>query len=207
MDLGKRSEHGQRHGQRRNIRASKPHGVRWSGSGEQGGHIHERIQKIPVDIDDSVMAPSIGNDIPSSKEARGIPFATRMRSRTETNAHRHGDAPSPRPQPQPTPYFTAAGFDCHPCACTCANMGCVKTSERQRESGRHQEPAETAIRKLTPNSRTVLGYLDSNQEWMNQNHLCCQLHHTPMADPTAMRPPSRSYPQPDLNRCWRRERA
>lgn len=24
-----------------------------------------------------------------------------------------------------------------------------------------------------------LGYLDSNQEWMNQNHLCCQLHHTP----------------------------
>lgn len=25
-----------------------------------------------------------------------------------------------------------------------------------------------------------LGYLDSNQEWMNQNHLCCQLHHTPI---------------------------
>ena len=25
-----------------------------------------------------------------------------------------------------------------------------------------------------------LGYLDSNQERMNQNHLCCQLHHTPI---------------------------
>jgi hypothetical protein len=27
----------------------------------------------------------------------------------------------------------------------------------------------------------LLGYLDSNQEQMNQNHPCCQLHHTPMA--------------------------
>ena len=26
----------------------------------------------------------------------------------------------------------------------------------------------------------LLGYLDSNQEQMNQNHPCCQLHHTPM---------------------------
>ena len=25
-----------------------------------------------------------------------------------------------------------------------------------------------------------LGYQDSNLEWMNQNHLCCQLHHTPV---------------------------
>ncbi|CDZ91910.1 hypothetical protein RHRU231_890008 [Rhodococcus ruber] len=27
----------------------------------------------------------------------------------------------------------------------------------------------------------TLGYQDSNLEWLNQNQLCCQLHHTPMA--------------------------
>ena len=26
-----------------------------------------------------------------------------------------------------------------------------------------------------------LGYQDSNLEWLNQNQLCCQLHHTPLA--------------------------
>ena len=25
-----------------------------------------------------------------------------------------------------------------------------------------------------------LGYQDSNLEWLNQNQLCCQLHHTPI---------------------------
>lgn len=30
-------------------------------------------------------------------------------------------------------------------------------------------------------SRLVLGYQDSNLEWLNQNQLCCQLHHTPWA--------------------------
>ena len=25
-----------------------------------------------------------------------------------------------------------------------------------------------------------LGCLDSNQEWLNQNQLCCQLHHIPI---------------------------
>ena len=29
--------------------------------------------------------------------------------------------------------------------------------------------------------RTLLGYQDSNLEWLNQNQLCCQLHHTPLA--------------------------
>ncbi len=28
--------------------------------------------------------------------------------------------------------------------------------------------------------RSPLGYQDSNLEWLNQNQLCCQLHHTPM---------------------------
>jgi hypothetical protein len=27
----------------------------------------------------------------------------------------------------------------------------------------------------------LLGYQDSNLEWLNQNQLCCQLHHTPLA--------------------------
>jgi hypothetical protein len=26
----------------------------------------------------------------------------------------------------------------------------------------------------------LLGYQDSNLEWLNQNQLCCQLHHTPL---------------------------
>jgi len=30
-------------------------------------------------------------------------------------------------------------------------------------------------------SLLLLGYLDSNQEQLNQNQPCCQLHHTPMA--------------------------
>jgi hypothetical protein len=30
-----------------------------------------------------------------------------------------------------------------------------------------------------------LGYQDSNLEWLNQNQLCCQLHHTPLAAITA----------------------
>ena len=29
--------------------------------------------------------------------------------------------------------------------------------------------------------KLLLGYLDSNQEQLNQNQPCCQLHHTPMA--------------------------
>src|ERR1700753_719652 len=29
--------------------------------------------------------------------------------------------------------------------------------------------------------KTLLGYQDSNLEWLNQNQLCCQLHHTPLA--------------------------
>src|SRR5205823_11081055 len=29
--------------------------------------------------------------------------------------------------------------------------------------------------------QTLLGYQDSNLEWLNQNQLCCQLHHTPLA--------------------------
>ena len=33
---------------------------------------------------------------------------------------------------------------------------------------------------------TLLGYLDSNQEWRYQKPLCCQLHHTPM-DPAPAR--------------------
>ena len=28
--------------------------------------------------------------------------------------------------------------------------------------------------------RTVLGYQDSNLDRLNQNQVCCQLHHTPM---------------------------
>jgi hypothetical protein len=32
-----------------------------------------------------------------------------------------------------------------------------------------------------------LGYQDSNLEWLNQNQLCCQLHHTPMACPDVLR--------------------
>src|SRR6185369_17534456 len=40
---------------------------------------------------------------------------------------------------------------------------------------------------LTPDAlrasahRQWLGYQDSNLEWLNQNQLCCQLHHTPLA--------------------------
>ena len=30
-------------------------------------------------------------------------------------------------------------------------------------------------------SLKLLGYQDSNLEWLNQNQLCCQLHHTPLA--------------------------
>lgn len=52
-----------------------------------------------------------------------------------------------------------------------------------------------------------LGCLDSNQEWLNQNQLCCQLHHTPIWLGVATPKSCSSYPQPDLNRCWRRERA
>jgi hypothetical protein len=33
--------------------------------------------------------------------------------------------------------------------------------------------------------RSGLGYQDSNLEWLNQNQLCCQLHHTPLAAITA----------------------
>src|SRR6202035_2774705 len=33
--------------------------------------------------------------------------------------------------------------------------------------------------------QTLLGYQDSNLEWLNQNQLCCQLHHTPLAAITA----------------------
>jgi len=29
----------------------------------------------------------------------------------------------------------------------------------------------------------LLGYLDSNQEQLNQNQPCCQLHHTPRVEP------------------------
>src|ERR1700754_1067276 len=29
--------------------------------------------------------------------------------------------------------------------------------------------------------RQWLGYQESNLEWLNQNQLCCQLHHTPLA--------------------------
>jgi hypothetical protein len=29
--------------------------------------------------------------------------------------------------------------------------------------------------------KSLLGYQDSNLEWLNQNQLCCQLHHTPLA--------------------------
>ena len=36
-----------------------------------------------------------------------------------------------------------------------------------------------------------LGYQDSNLEWMNQNHLCCQLHHTPLVGA----PPERNRPE------------
>ncbi len=30
-----------------------------------------------------------------------------------------------------------------------------------------------------PGAFITLGYLDSNQEQLNQNQPCCQLHHTP----------------------------
>ena len=43
------------------------------------------------------------------------------------------------------------------------------------------------LEKTRDHSRvSVLGYLDSNQEQLNQNQPCCQLHHTPMA-PTEVR--------------------
>src|SRR5690606_31979819 len=32
---------------------------------------------------------------------------------------------------------------------------------------------------LENSSDSLLGYLDSNQEQLNQNQPCCQLHHTP----------------------------
>ena len=34
---------------------------------------------------------------------------------------------------------------------------------------------------LGNSSDSLLGYLDSNQEQLNQNQPCCQLHHTPKA--------------------------
>src|SRR5690606_18704216 len=36
---------------------------------------------------------------------------------------------------------------------------------------------------LENSSDSLLGYLDSNQEQLNQNQPCCQLHHTPRAKP------------------------
>ena len=38
---------------------------------------------------------------------------------------------------------------------------------------------ETAKPPAIAGGFILLGYLDSNQEQMNQNHSCCQLHHTP----------------------------
>src|SRR5690606_30123222 len=40
---------------------------------------------------------------------------------------------------------------------------------------------------LENSSDSLLGYLDSNQEQLNQNQPCCQLHHTPTA-PTGVGP-------------------
>jgi hypothetical protein len=38
-----------------------------------------------------------------------------------------------------------------------------------------------AARTVSARQSTKLGYQDSNLEWLNQNQLCCQLHHTPLA--------------------------
>ena len=36
-------------------------------------------------------------------------------------------------------------------------------------------------RTVDKHCKNLLGYQDSNLEWLNQNQLCCQLHHTPLA--------------------------
>jgi hypothetical protein len=45
-----------------------------------------------------------------------------------------------------------------------------------------QHSSLTHTRLIGCGGQTLLGYQDSNLEWLNQNQLCCQLHHTPLAD-------------------------
>ena len=47
-----------------------------------------------------------------------------------------------------------------------------------------------------------LGYLDSNQERMNQNHLCCQLHHTPITRSIFYAYSSEKTSKRTPNRIW-----
>ena len=49
-------------------------------------------------------------------------------------------------------------------------------------TGRQIGPLDGVRREpdfLENSSDSLLGYLDSNQEQLNQNQPCCQLHHTP----------------------------
>jgi hypothetical protein len=43
----------------------------------------------------------------------------------------------------------------------------------------HSSPAYAHL--IACGGQALLGYQDSNLEWLNQNQLCCQLHHTPLA--------------------------
>ena len=55
------------------------------------------------------------------------------------------------------------------------------------KTGRAGKPQVTIVKTKNPRccEGPWLGCLDSNQEWLNQNQLCCQLHHTPMGGDTA----------------------
>ena len=60
---------------------------------------------------------------------------------------------------------------------TLPNLDSATGSDRNRAS------LAAARRPATKSPRFPLGYQDSNLEWLNQNQLCCQLHHTPMTRP------------------------
>jgi DNA-binding SARP family transcriptional activator len=46
---------------------------------------------------------------------------------------------------------------------------------------RSRSISAAAPTRRSTTSSNELGYQDSNLEWLNQNQLCCQLHHTPLA--------------------------
>ena len=50
---------------------------------------------------------------------------------------------------------------------------------RTDPSCQHSSPEKAHL--IAGRAAILLGYQDSNLEWLNQNQLCCQLHHTPLA--------------------------
>lgn len=80
--------------------------------------------------------------------------------------------------------------DDQPCDLQRFNLVIVGSSVSlaDRSSATKSPDAEQlSVANREKNNILQLGYQDSNLEWLNQNQLCCQLHHTPMTrtlDPT-----------------------